>query len=343
MEMKKFKVLVLLIVLGFISTLVGGVGDVFGNPGGVAVDFEGASDSENYIASKTNLVVSGGQVKLAEDCSIYECGESDGAGGCQPKAAGEQGLPACKRCNGSSLDAVNIADNTQDTEGSNLCNQACKKCSGGSCVNQSSSEDLFGQCDVVECYTGNCNGSGACGYFTNGQHGCPAGYECNDAGVCVGPPLPSNYCTTHNGVYESEGQKVLCADGYMWSNTLAGGYEWGYSGSQVGDCPVPCIDPNYKACYACYTLNYAGFDDWVLPNRTTLANLWDGSSGYTNCGTNCTTWDLRCCASGATYPEYYWASQEYSASSARRVHFTDGWSESGASKALRFSIRCVRQ
>ena len=69
--MKKIRtVLSLLIVLGFISTLVGGVGDVFGNPDGVTDNF----DNENYIASKTNLVVSGGQVMLEEIVAVCDSG-----------------------------------------------------------------------------------------------------------------------------------------------------------------------------------------------------------------------------------------------------------------------------
>jgi len=101
---------------------------------------------------------------------------------CGYLAAGEQSQPSCKRCSGSSYDPVSVADNTQDTEGSNLCNATCVKCSGGGCANQSSAEDLFGQCAAATyikqnvasnqscsticasyaCNTGNCSGGGAC-------------------------------------------------------------------------------------------------------------------------------------------------------------------------------------
>ena len=70
--MKKIRtVLGLLIILGFLSTFVGGVRDVFGNPDGVTVEFEGASDADNYIELKTNLVVTGGRVVLGQ---VISCG-----------------------------------------------------------------------------------------------------------------------------------------------------------------------------------------------------------------------------------------------------------------------------
>lgn len=81
------------------------------------------------------------------DCSLGTCSICATTGGsCGYKTAGEQGQPVCTRCNGSSYTPVNITNNTQDTEGSNLCTATCKKCSAGSCINQTNAQDLFNQC-----------------------------------------------------------------------------------------------------------------------------------------------------------------------------------------------------
>lgn len=192
--MKKIRrVLTLLIILGFISTLVGGVGDVFGNPDGVTDDF----DNENYIASRPNLVVSGGQVKLSEF-------------------------------------------------------------------------------------------------------------------------LPSDYCATHNGIYTSGGDNVFCADGYMWSTTLASGQN------------------KSGASSACSNLTHAGYSDWYLPSRNPLV----GVCGDILCN-NCGSWDPYCCSSSASYREYYWTSQNYSSSRSYCVKFTSCYSGS-ASNSFSLSVRCVR-
>jgi len=122
------------------------------------------------------------------------CQKCDGSNtSCQNITSGQEGkncTAACTECNGSGS-CVNIANDTQDNVGSNLCNQICKKCSDGNCVNQSSAQDLFGQCDLISCgvilnaasgkscttkcagYSGNsglCNGAGACA--SSGACGC---------------------------------------------------------------------------------------------------------------------------------------------------------------------------
>jgi len=101
----------------------------------------------------------------AGSCKSNYC---SGTGAACGYLTGEQSQSVCKRCSGSSYDPVNFTDNTQDTEGSNLCSSTCKKCSSGSCINQGV-EDLFSQCSDSQCYTGNCDGSGACGYQTSSQ------------------------------------------------------------------------------------------------------------------------------------------------------------------------------
>lgn len=130
----------------------------------------------------------------ANSCMGANC---NGAGACSFIAAGEASQAVCKRCSGSSFDPVNITDNTQDAEGSNLCNQTCKNCNGaGSCVIQASNEDLFGQCASGNCATGNCNGTtAAC--QSSGTWTCNTCYTC-----CSAPTtqvLTSQTCTSGGG------------------------------------------------------------------------------------------------------------------------------------------------
>jgi hypothetical protein len=192
-----------------------------GNPGG---------DPEYYIASKENLVVSEGQVKLGEDCSVYECGESDGQGGCQARAAGDYDLPACKTCDGTSLEAVNYADGTQDSTGSNTCNTSCYACDGsGSCVAKTvdgASATALG-CAAGEEACRRCD-NGVCTYYTSGQHGCPVNQECDANGQCI---------RLHDGAYHDIARttKSECLEwwndvGYTqyysldtWTSTI---YDW---------------------------------------------------------------------------------------------------------------------
>jgi len=55
-------------------------------------------------------------------------------GACNYYTSGERNCGACKTCdNATSGNCVNITNNTQDTEGSNLCNSNCYDCRSGSC------------------------------------------------------------------------------------------------------------------------------------------------------------------------------------------------------------------
>ena len=133
-----------------------------------------------------------------------DCSVNNSSGSCVAVSAGENSLAVCKRCNGSSLTSVNIADNTQDAEGSNVCNATCKNCNGaGSCVNQGV-EDLFGQCGTTNCNSGNCNGSGACGYITSGEGNCAA------CGTCAGA-TSSSCVNIADNTQDAEGSNVCNA------------------------------------------------------------------------------------------------------------------------------------
>ncbi|MBI5508502.1 MAG: putative metal-binding motif-containing protein [Deltaproteobacteria bacterium] len=94
---------------------------------------------------------------------------------------------SCKECNGAGV-CANVADNTQDNEGTNVCNGTCQKCAAGTCQSQASTEDLFGQCGTTGCFTGNCRGgAAACGYYNTGKRNCSVCASCDGAtsGSCV--------------------------------------------------------------------------------------------------------------------------------------------------------------
>jgi len=104
------------------------------------------------------------------DTTTHLCGNADNtAGTCTAKTAGEQGLAACKRCDGTSIDVVNLTSYAEDSEGSNLCNATCNGCSAGSCIAFNNYTDTYGAntCSVgnYTCCTGickNCVGAPAC-------------------------------------------------------------------------------------------------------------------------------------------------------------------------------------
>jgi len=148
---------------------------------------------------------------VCTDTVIHSCGQVSG-GSCVPKSAGEQSQAACQRCNEISIDAVNIADDTGDSEGSSLCDATsgdCYRCLGGFCTHQTNSQDLFSECNQGStasdgCKSNYCSGSGySCGVQTTGKGGCPACGYCGGVISCeypcgsqpaVGPNACINVC-----------------------------------------------------------------------------------------------------------------------------------------------------
>ena len=160
-----------------------------------------------------------------------DCSTNDSTGACVAVSAGENSFAACQRCNGSSLAHVNITDNTQDTEGSNVCSTTCKTCNGsGSCVDQGSGEDLFSHCSTFDTCTsyiygwsgnncakysgsssnnGDCNGSGAC--YTSVADSCSGigatSASCGSSGcleACVANAAATSYDTVAEVCYQAD-------------------------------------------------------------------------------------------------------------------------------------------
>jgi len=172
---------------------------------------------------------------------------------------------ACTTCNGAtSATCVNMAINTQDAQGSNVCTADCKKCSSGSCVNQSQGEDLFSDCDTISnCNSGVCNSSGACDWYTSGDGGCPLCHTCEGATsiscVHVTDNTPGNGCTATHEVCVSGSCVKPCSASTVC--IIAS-----------GACSSNCLT-NYCSCHGGRTESCGG----------TVQTCAYGSSTYCDC------------------------------------------------------------
>jgi hypothetical protein len=186
-------------------------------------DNDGYAPNENIVLSKTGEdLIHNTEVLGYNDPDDYNdcitgdanhlCGNGDLDGTCSPLSAGEHGLAACQRCNGTSVDPVNISDNTQDTEGSNICNGLCQACQSGSCGNATAETDPGDDCEgdwtgcqstcVREGSGGNCDGSGAC--MTSGTtENVASGYVCTGNGDLT-QVSETNYCNQGNNCSDGD-------------------------------------------------------------------------------------------------------------------------------------------
>ena len=241
-----------------------------------------------------------------------DCSTNNSAGDCVAVSAGENSLAVCKRCNGSSLSSVNIADNTQDTEGSNVCSADCVNCNGsGSCVNQTNSEDLFTDCGTTNCSSGNCNGSGACGYLTSGEGNCAACKTCVGAtsSSCVniadntqdaeGSNVCSATCKNCNGSGSCVNQGVedlfnQCGTTNCSSGNCNGSGACGYLTSGDGNCATcgTCVGATSASCvnYTNNTQDTGCTGTCQACQSGSCSNASNGTDPGSDCGTtNCNT------------------------------------------------------
>ncbi|RKY52493.1 MAG: hypothetical protein DRP89_07605 [Candidatus Neomarinimicrobiota bacterium] len=176
-----------------------------------------------------------------------ECGENAPDGTCQPLPAGENGLPVCQRCDGSSLTPVNIAADTKDTEGTNT-SPLCTTCDGnGNSKYIANGTDPYNECGGSSC-CGYCNGSGGCTYRASGTtcsspgDSCTAThYRCNGSGGCTAPKIDHRWDTT---CYDCNGAPTQNCSSWCTSNGYDGCYKYqGWSGtgcSGTGTTRSPC-------------------------------------------------------------------------------------------------------
>jgi hypothetical protein len=229
----------------------------------------------------SNCTITGG-------CSTGLC--KGGIAQCNWITSGEGGCAACSTCNNAtSSSCVVMSDNTQDTQGSNVCNAACKKCSSGSCSNQLA-EDLFDQCGVTGCSTGLCKGgAGVCDWYTSGERNCATCQTCDGASsiACLnfgnrtqdpqGSLLCDDTCRMCNGAgsctYEPSGldQFSQCADGVDCNSGTCNG---------AGNCGY--VSTGQGACAACQTCNGTASTNCLdLPEHT------QDTEGTNTCTSTC--------------------------------------------------------
>jgi hypothetical protein len=213
------------------------------------------------------------------------CDDTNPTDGLRPaKAAGEQGLPVCQRCDGVSVDAVNVdaADpgNIQDSEGDNKCDNTsgtCYRCLNGSCTYQTDSQDLGNQCAQGTttddgCRSDYCSGSStACGIQASGDGGCPACMNCQDSDIACeyyavgttdstepGTCTATHYRCNGAGACTAPCSGTICVG---WSTVSCNdrcasmGYCGCYGAWQNSGCyplgPYSCVSyiPNWCECY----------------------------------------------------------------------------------------------
>lgn len=155
------------------------------------------------------------------------------------------------RCSGLSL-SVNVSNQEDIAMECPL----CKKYVDGSCVNQTSSEDIRNECnDTTGCLTGNCDGSGACGgsYNDTAQHNCAAGQNCSGGSCCT-------------------------------LQSACGGATGACSGQTITNCGVSvnCSTACTTCCKAnnyCGSAALTGYVLWVGDNQWLCYNASSGSCG----------------------------------------------------------------
>jgi len=171
------------------------------------------------------------------------------------------------------------------------CTETCKACNItghlGTCTNIPDGQDPDNECSATECGTGNCNGNGACGWYTSGEHNCPV---CK---TCQGATSPSCVnIANHN--QDSEGtnlcgvndEKENCAAGTACSGGTcsSGSYcnaAWAYCSCQGDNCYNDGGSAYYcqGACDGSNNCDYAANCDSVPTNDSlTFTNPYTGGS-----------------------------------------------------------------
>jgi len=206
---------------------------------------------------------------ICNDTSGCLTGNCDGSGFCTDYyTSGDRNCSACQTCDGAgSGTCVNKTNNTQDTVGSTLCQDTCKRCYNGSCVNQTAGQDPFNQCEIgwiscdSDCVRG--GGSGLCGSSgscdpSGGTENIPSGSVCTGAGEITSVSA-SNYC----GSPENNCSNNSCS-GTRWYRSCNGSGACRGVGDYTGGHLQPIMAQAncvlYPDCTLAYrsTSNYCG-------------------------------------------------------------------------------------
>jgi len=270
-------------------------------------------NDESKIVLKTNLIVSGGQVKLVcqgVGCSCTKGSDCSSDTYCRASDQTCQSVPVCQVKIDYTYGTVNVVDNTQVPG----CNSTCQACQSGSCSIASSGTDPGSQCDAFNCGTGTCNGySAQCDYYTSGNGTCSTCKTCNGAtsascvDVAYNTQAPGcngtcqscrfGYCGAADSYTDPGDQcpspgyfsdaSIGCATGYCQGGIAQCGY---YDNSWSGNCPTckTCAGATSVACVNVPNNNTApgcGNYSWEICQA-----CQNGSCGYADAYTDPGYW-----------------------------------------------------
>jgi hypothetical protein len=182
-----------------------------------------------------------------EQCGRFDCftGFCSGTGfSCGTYTVGKHGCDSCMKCDpdgtGTCINQTTDEDLGNDCSESECYNGYCN--GSGSCGYQDSDEDLWDVCDESACSNGNCSGSSnLCQIYTSGQHGCAVCQGCNANGECEDKTTDwgaGDYsCSAGSEEDPNRCYFGSCINCGGWGNA---GYCW-YLGSDGQSCIDVCV------------------------------------------------------------------------------------------------------
>ena len=205
----------------------------------------------------------------------------DGSGSCVDNGFSGAGAPCpdSTYCNGAeTCDGAGVCNSPGDPCGGLLCDEpndqcvgcfddedcpGCQLCNGGNCENQLAGDDSKDDCAAGTCLTGACDGSGSCGFTSNGSacgdasdDDCTNPDSCDGAGTCLANDAGAGAACGDQGL-ECLADDACDGSGSCVDNgNLANGSACGNPGDT--DCTNPdtciagaCLPNNAAAGAAC--------------------------------------------------------------------------------------------
>ncbi len=286
------------------GNLVCGTDASGGGTGVVDPTVDCTTECYNSVYTNSIFVNGSGCAGIGIDCSLQ----------CYNSTYTNSGCTAGSGCSGLGTDcSLQCYNSTHE-----------KRCTAGSGCSGLGTDCTLQCYDSTHIYSGctdgsGCSGSGtACEYNCISEEGCGSVCECDGIGY-------KNRTLNGDTVY------VDCSADKCWTPTAGSTYQWG-TGTNGEDCtPSSCIGNGSvcPACNYCDNLDYGGFSNWVLPDKTTLQNLCNSGSCS---GT---------CFGGDGSAGFYWSSTELDSGYTYEVYFTNCNLLRLDKDASRF-VRCVR-